>query len=499
MKTGREPSDHLISCSYCKALLPAYANFCSSCGKQVKQKQNGELEADTEHSDEVGEQEAETIRLESLPQIYLRRWLLYQSLKNKNHSDRSQGSNSSLQDVEEVSTQSISSSRELAVVDTTQLSEVSNQIKPTLSSPAILAPSIPKIWKRISILSNLLWPVIIILSAIAAGLVSFVFTEIAIRAIIVFWFLFICPGMILVRFLRLKEPVVEWTLAIALSFAIDAIVAGIQLYAGKWSPAGTLTLLIGLSLGGAIVQLVMMVPATGIKMYSILGAIRGLTEKNVPLPHVISHEITGSPTSPLREPAQVRRFKKPGMLFLTLFALFVTLLGSLGVGAGLWFYITSQHSPTSVAPSSGSQVGQPSLHPTVSSQPTVTATPVPVTSPFPNLAKLYTGTLGDIPTGETVKISLTSIQQQRDSISGYLSETLENNLFSQLPKSGPFHGTVNTSKEIQFTLMDDTGQATFSFNGSILTDSSIQGSFCSLGAAAGRCSDYGLWSVSPST
>jgi hypothetical protein len=103
--------------------------------------------------------------------------------------------------------------------------------------------------------SDWLWPTIIILSALAAGLVNFVFVDTAVRPIIAFWFLFVCPGMVLVRFLRLKEPVVEWTLALALSFAIDAIVAGVQLYAGRWSPAGTLSILIGLSLCGAIVQL----------------------------------------------------------------------------------------------------------------------------------------------------------------------------------------------------------------------------------------------------
>jgi hypothetical protein len=103
--------------------------------------------------------------------------------------------------------------------------------------------------------SNSLWPIIIILSAAAAGLVNFVSTDIAIRPYIVFWFLVVCPGMVLVRFLRLKEPVVEWTLALALSFAIDALVVGIQLYAGRWSPTTTLGILIGICLGGAIMQI----------------------------------------------------------------------------------------------------------------------------------------------------------------------------------------------------------------------------------------------------
>ena len=83
---------------------------------------------------------------------------------------------------------------------------------------------------------SLLWPAVILLSALAAGLVNFVIPDVVGRPIIVMWFLFVCPGMVLVRFLRLSEAIAEWTLAIALSLSIDAIVAGIQMYAGLWSP-----------------------------------------------------------------------------------------------------------------------------------------------------------------------------------------------------------------------------------------------------------------------
>ncbi len=74
--------------------------------------------------------------------------------------------------------------------------------------------------------------------------------------------------MALVRFLHLKEPVVEWTLALALSFAIDGSVAGILLYAGKWSPTGTLMILIGLSIGGALLQFVLLLPRASTRVIS---------------------------------------------------------------------------------------------------------------------------------------------------------------------------------------------------------------------------------------
>lgn len=100
-----------------------------------------------------------------------------------------------------------------------------------------------------------LWPAIIVLSTAAAALVTFEIAYTPLRPFIVLWFLFVCPGMALVLFFHLEETVVEWVLALALSIAIDAIVAGILLYAGRWSPPVTLGILMGLSLGGVILHI----------------------------------------------------------------------------------------------------------------------------------------------------------------------------------------------------------------------------------------------------
>jgi RNA polymerase subunit RPABC4/transcription elongation factor Spt4 len=100
------------------------------------------------------------------------------------------------------------------------------------------------------------WLLIIVLSALSAVLATMVIPDTPVGLIIVMWFLFVCPGMMLVRFLRLNEPVAEWVLALALSFAIDAIVAGILIYMGTWSPTGILAILIGFSVGGEMVQLI---------------------------------------------------------------------------------------------------------------------------------------------------------------------------------------------------------------------------------------------------
>jgi len=274
-----------MNCSYCNALLPQDAKFCSSCGERVEQLQNKGLETHTkQNSDDAQEQEAKTVRLVSPPQLYLKRWLSYQSQNNNNHAGRSPESSPSLQDSGETPQQPISSSQVMASADEIVLLVAPIQNERAKVSPTMPDPSIPETEEQTSIRANWLWPTIIIFSALAASLVNFVFTGIAIRPIIVFWFLFICPGMTVIRFLRLKEPAVEWTLAIALSFAIDAIVAGIQLYAGKWSPTATLGILIGFCFIGSAIQLAKMVPIPIIKMYPVIKAMKRRTEKSVPPP-----------------------------------------------------------------------------------------------------------------------------------------------------------------------------------------------------------------------
>jgi len=105
--------------------------------------------------------------------------------------------------------------------------------------------------------SSWTWLGIIVLTTIALWLTSRVLPGTMLHVAVVVWFLFVCPGMVLVRFLRLNEPPVEWILAIAMSITIDAIVSGIQIYAGRWSPGATLGVLIVFCIDGALVQLLM--------------------------------------------------------------------------------------------------------------------------------------------------------------------------------------------------------------------------------------------------
>jgi hypothetical protein len=100
------------------------------------------------------------------------------------------------------------------------------------------------------------WSALIGVSAVAAGLASLGPSGHPLRSLVESWFLLVCPGMALVRLLRLGSPLAEWCLAVALSLALDALLPDVMVYAGVWSTRWALMGLIGLSLMAASLRLV---------------------------------------------------------------------------------------------------------------------------------------------------------------------------------------------------------------------------------------------------
>lgn len=100
-----------------------------------------------------------------------------------------------------------------------------------------------------------LWPALLGASAAGVALVSLADVHAPIRAALTLWFLMVCPGMACVRLLRLGRPVYEWSLAIALSLALDMLVAEVPLYLGWWSPRASLMVLMWLTVGAGFIQL----------------------------------------------------------------------------------------------------------------------------------------------------------------------------------------------------------------------------------------------------
>ncbi len=136
------------------------------------------------------------------------------------------------------------------------------------------------------------------------------------------------------------------------------------------------------------------------------------------------------------------------------------------------------------------------LTPTPSSIPVAQQPPTALPT-YPKVAKQYSGTLADIPTSLTTGMTLTGIQEQQGNINGYFDVTSVTALFNGLPANGRFEGTITPAGRIHLTITSDTGQAAFSFEGSMQPEGTMAGTYCSQDAVTGTCSDYGLWSVSP--
>src|SRR6266568_1796606 len=212
----------------------------------------------------------------------------------------------------------------------------------------------------------------------------------------------------------------------------------------------------------------------------------------LPQPHVVSKKtVENIVAASIPEQPRAPTSRKPGaLLFISLAA-----LATITVGAGLLLYTMGYHASSSATPISTL------THKTPPSErrPTMSSSPTPSSTSSISMAGSYYGTLFDMPTGTTTNISLTHIRQQQGNISGYLAGIPDNAIFNGIPLNGPFTGTVTIAKQIQFIVTSDTGQTAFSFEGVIWADGTIVGSFCSPAEARGKCSNYGLWSVSPAT
>ena len=95
------------------------------------------------------------------------------------------------------------------------------------------------------------WPAVLSISAAVACLVAFADMQIPLRVPLELWFVLFCPGMALLRPLRLADPIAELGVAVALSGAIATLVGAAQAYAHAWQPNVTLGVLALVTFAGA--------------------------------------------------------------------------------------------------------------------------------------------------------------------------------------------------------------------------------------------------------
>ena len=98
---------------------------------------------------------------------------------------------------------------------------------------------------------ELRWPVGLVA---AAGMVAAVVVaggESPPRTLIVAAFLLVCPGLALLRLAGPLDALATVTFAIALSLAIEMLLALALAYTGLWSPAAAFIVLLGIVIGAA--------------------------------------------------------------------------------------------------------------------------------------------------------------------------------------------------------------------------------------------------------
>lgn len=102
---------------------------------------------------------------------------------------------------------------------------------------------------------SLSWPALIVAASLLAGGLYLVGEPSLVRTLVALGFLLLAPGMAFVPLLRLGSLGLELPVGIALSLVLDTLVAAAALYLKAWQPGSVLFILIGLALGGALLQL----------------------------------------------------------------------------------------------------------------------------------------------------------------------------------------------------------------------------------------------------
>ena len=202
-------------------------------------------------------------------------------------------------------------------------------------------------------------------------------------------------------------------------------------------------------------------------------------EQQSPEPFIVPSAPTQSPVIPEKAvetpavslPGQPRAWKS-GVLLIVLALLF-----GLGISAAFWSDIPLHPAAHSGAPT-------PSLKSSTLTLPSVS-------SIYPTLTGTFSGAIYDVSADVSTSMVLTGIRQSQGNISGYLT------LGPKLQGSGPFSGTINTTKALKFIVTDTAGSATLFFEGVMQSATSLSGIYyrCSPVCLSQAPGSYGIWDI----
>jgi serine/threonine protein kinase len=157
-------------------------------------------------------------------------------------------------------------------------------------------------------------------------------------------------------------------------------------------------------------------------------------------------------------------------------ALTTVLVFSLLVGGVAWSKIYSAR-PTSQIATKASPIAK--------LQPTATTT---AQIQYPHIAKAYKGTLQNLLTQAKSNITLTDIEQNRQSLSGH---------FTNMQMTSDFSGVLDSSNHILLTIPLQGQKLPLFFDGTVRSDGNLVGNYCNQDQDGQCVSNYGLWSLAP--
>lgn len=99
------------------------------------------------------------------------------------------------------------------------------------------------------------WAVSGALSAVAALVVVLGSVGAPVQAVVVFWFLLVCPGTTVLCLLEPMNALWHLLIGIAVSIALGVVVAQVLLFTGAWSPVAGLLVLAAVTCVAAGLQL----------------------------------------------------------------------------------------------------------------------------------------------------------------------------------------------------------------------------------------------------
>ena len=84
---------------------------------------------------------------------------------------------------------------------------------------------------------NNFWPVFLVVSTVIVGILIGFGDGGTVQLVAIILYLLFCPGLALIRLVRLSDPLAEFVLAIASSIALDLLLAETMVLLHLWSPA----------------------------------------------------------------------------------------------------------------------------------------------------------------------------------------------------------------------------------------------------------------------